>query len=118
MMKRTIQQLMSALSTLTAPFNPVDIKKIFDKHPPLDATQVPTELKKYAEQLLALNDLTNQSFELANQRHSLSVEQERLAHLAEEDDLTQRNIYTLQEQMRESTELVNNSFQLLLPQIN
>ncbi|MCL9683803.1 hypothetical protein [Legionella maioricensis] len=118
MMKRIILQLMSELSTLTAPFNPVDIKKIFAKHPPLDKTQLPPELTQHAEELLALMDLTEQSFNLANQRHGLSEEQDRLIHLTEDGGLTQQNIHKLQQQMHEKMELVSNSFQQLLPQIN
>ncbi len=117
-MKRIILQLMSEISTLTSPFNPVDISKIFAKHPPLDATQVPPELKKHVEQLLTLKILIEQSFDLANQRHSLSSQQERLILLAEEINTTQHTIDVLLDQMKQSIELVNTSFQELMPKIN
>ncbi|BCA96935.1 interaptin [Legionella antarctica] len=117
-MKRIILQLMSELSNLTSPFNPVDINKIFAKYPSLDATQVQPELQNHLEQLLALNTLTKQCFDLANQKHCLSSQQEHLTALSEELYITQENIDTLLGQMQLCMKSVNTSFHNLMPQIN
>lgn len=117
-MRETIQQLMTDLSALTSPFNPVDLKKIFDRYPMSGTNSIPPQLAKHVEQLTALSKLVDLSFNLALQRHSLNIQQKNLESLISQDKEIQTNIRVFHEQIIKSAMAINSSFQEIMPLIN
>ena len=70
-MKEIIQQLMLSLSTLTPPYNHVDIQNLFALYPPLDANQVSSLLMNHIEKLNDLDRLVKQRYSLFSHRRHI-----------------------------------------------
>ena len=106
---------MSDLSVLTPPFNPVNLKHIFEKHPPLEAAQTPSQLKAHVEQLIALRALIEKSFIIGIKKYNLSSQQAHLTELKKQDEVLQQKSDEYQKQVQATVELLNVSFLKLTP---
>jgi len=117
-MKMIIQRLMTELSSLTLPYNPVDLKKILTQLPLLEPTQIPSQLKKHVELLVMLNKLTEDWFSLASNLHNQNLKLANLHTLITQEISFQKNIDALQEQMKFSSETITTAFQIIMPLLN
>lgn len=118
MMKRSIQKIIADLSNLTFPFNPVELKKIFEEHPPLDLASTPPEFTPHVEILLHLYSLIEQSFEIASQKHNVTVQQRHVAELKKQEEMLDQQISIYQDHIKETDDLSNILFLQLIPLIN
>lgn len=116
-MKEIIQQIMSDLSYLTPPFNPVKLKHIFEKHPVLDIAHAPSQLIPYVQQLITLRALIEKSFAMAAKKHHLSLQQAHLVELKKLDETFQQKANEYQKQIQSAIDLLNSSFLVLKPLI-
>ncbi len=114
-MKEIIQKIMSDLSVLTRPFNPVKLKHIFEKHPPLEVAQAPSQLITHVEQLIVLRALIEKSFIIGMKKHNLSSQQAHVTELKKQEEALQQKANEYQKQVQDAVELLNTSFLVLEP---
>lgn len=117
-MKMIIQRLMTELSSLTQPYNPVDFKRIFTQLPLLEPTQIPLSFKKHVELLVMLNILTENRFSLASNLHNQNLNLVNLNELKILNISIQNSIDELQEQIKLSSETIKTAFQIIMPLLN
>ena len=110
-MKEIIQQLMLGLSTLTPPYNHVDIQNLFALYPPLDANQAPPELTNHVEQLNNLDKLVKQRFSLFSHRR-------HIVELNEQKSVLQQALDDQQDLVHQTTGKLTILFQQLKSQLN
>ncbi|CEG58831.1 hypothetical protein [Legionella fallonii] len=117
-MKEIIQKIMSDLSVLTPPFNPVKLRAIFEQHPALDIPQTPSYLQMHVNRLVSLRTLIDQSFDIGSRKHNLTLQQAHLIELKKQDEFFQQKINDHQKQIQSTVESLDSSFVKLRPLLN
>jgi hypothetical protein len=113
-MKKIIKQLITKLTLLTPPYNPVTLKEIFDLYPQLETASIPTNIQAHSESLLTLKKLVEAYFNLAR----ADLQHQKIQSFQTKENSLQTKITELQEKVRRGTEDLNAIFLKIIPQLN